>query len=85
MSSKSGWENFSLRGELCTQSPLHCSPTINSIPFFEDNEENIVQEIPKETIETKKTSNATYHGVDGNPISKDILADITQFQVNKCT
>ena len=22
-----------------------------------------------------------YHGVDGNPISKDILADITRFQV----
>ena len=43
------------------------------------------QEKSKSTFETtvafKKTSNATYHGADGNPLSKEILADITQFQV----
>ena len=33
------------------------------------------------TVAFKKTSNATYHGADGNPLSKEILADITQFQV----
>ena len=29
----------------------------------------------------KKTSVATYQGIDGSPLSKDILADITQFGV----
>ena len=33
--------------------------------------------------QSKKSSNSAYHGVDGNPLSKDILADITQFQVNE--
>ena len=35
----------------------------------------------KSKAQGKKTSNSSYHGVDGNPLSKDILADITQFQV----
>ena len=35
----------------------------------------------KSKAQGKKSSNSMYHGVDGNPISKDILADITQFQV----
>ena len=30
----------------------------------------------------KKSSHTNYHGVDGNPLSNDIIADITQFQVN---
>ena len=33
--------------------------------------------------QSKKSSNSAYHGVDGNPLSKDILADITQFQVKE--
>ena len=35
----------------------------------------------KSKAQGKKSSNSMYQGVDGNPISKDILADITQFQV----
>ncbi len=29
----------------------------------------------------KKASVAVYHGVDGAPLSKSVVADITQFQV----
>ena len=47
------------------------------------------QEKSQSTFETtvafKKSSNATYHGADGNPLSKEILADITQFQVIRWT
>ena len=54
------------------------------ILFYTGNKESVVQEIPKvveENASFKKTAVATYHGVDGSPLSKDILADITQFQV----
>ena len=36
----------------------------------------------KSKAQGKKASNSSYHGVDGNPLSKEILADITQFQVS---
>ena len=54
-------------------------------PIFSGADNLDAQEKNKSTFETtvafKKTSNATYHGADGNPLSKEILADITQFQV----
>jgi solute carrier family 12 sodium/potassium/chloride transporter 2 len=62
----------------------HATPTENgnAISGADDLD---AQEKSKSTFETtvafKKTSNATYHGADGNPLSKEILADITQFQV----
>ena len=31
---------------------------------------------------TSKASVAVYHGVDGAPLSKSVVADITQFQVS---
>ena len=34
-----------------------------------------------ETIEFEKHCKDDYHGIDGKPLPKDILADITQFQV----
>jgi len=50
-------------------------------------------EVEKEVVKTsnliiektvdRKTSVAVYHGVDGNPLSKSVVADITQFQAKK--
>ena len=43
---------------------------------IQNNTKSVVQ-----NVAFKKTSVATYHGIDGSPLSKDILADITQFEV----
>ena len=65
--------------------PTQSVQTFISTQIFSGADNLDAQEKNKSTFEAtvalKKTSNATYHGADGNPLSKEILADITQFQV----
>ena len=69
--------------KICTS--IQSVQTFISTQIFSGADNLDAQEKSKSTFETtvafKKTSNATYHGADGNPLSKEILADITQFQV----
>ena len=43
-----------------------------------DNSSNVVEKKKR----TRTTSVAIFHGVDGNPLERKVVENITQFQVN---
>ena len=53
-----------------------------------DESRDLVPEVPKFSRERQRTrtrtiSRSVYHDNEGNPVSKDIVSDMTQFQVAK--